>query len=230
MLDELKQQVCQANLDLVAQGLVTLTWGNVSGVSPDRELLVIKPSGVSYDDLNPEQMVVVNVANGKVIEGKLKPSSDTPTHCVLYQKFSAIGGIAHTHSRHATAFAQACREIPCFGTTHADHFYGSVPVTRSLTETEVREAYELNTGHVIVERFSDTDPSAMPGVLVFRHAPFTWGKDAGDAVRNAVALEAVAAMAFETLTLSPHASPVEQYILDKHHFRKHGQNAYYGQS
>jgi L-ribulose-5-phosphate 4-epimerase len=229
MLDDLKQQVCQANLDLVAHGLVTLTWGNVSGLSPDRELMVIKPSGVAYDALVPEQMVVVRISNGEVVDGRLNPSSDMPTHRVLYQEFSGVGGIAHTHSRYATVFAQACREIPCFGTTHADHFCGVVPVTRGLSEAEVREAYEVNTGHVIVERFSSLDAQALPGVLVSSHAPFTWGKDPSEAVKNAVALEAVAEMALYTLALAPATSPIQQYILDKHYLRKHGKDAYYGQ-
>jgi L-ribulose-5-phosphate 4-epimerase len=229
MLDDLKQQVCQANLALVAHGLVTLTWGNVSGVSPDREFLVIKPSGVDYDALKPEQMVVVSLETGEVVEGSLKPSSDTPTHRLIYQTFTAIGGITHTHSPKAVAFAQAEREIPCFGTTHADHFYGAVPVTRQLTEREVEQAYELNTGRVIVERFAKLDPVAMPAVLVAGHAPFTWGKDADDSVNNAVALEASAAMALDTYMLNPAAAAIPQYLLDKHYNRKHGKDAYYGQ-
>lgn len=229
MLEELKQQVCQANLDLVAHGLVTLTWGNVSGISPDRSLLVIKPSGVAYSVMRPEHMVVVSVETGEVVDGALKPSSDTPTHRLLYQSFSGIGGITHTHSAKATAFAQARREIPCYGTTHADHFYGTVPVTRPLTQQEIEEAYELHTGHVIVERFAKLDAAAMPGVLVASHAPFAWGKDAADSVKNAVALEAVAAMALDTLALYPALGPVDQYLLDKHYRRKHGKDAYYGQ-
>jgi L-ribulose-5-phosphate 4-epimerase len=229
MLEELKQQVCQANLALVARGLVTLTWGNVSGVSADRELMVIKPSGVAYDQMKPEQMVVVSVETGEVVEGSLKPSSDAPTHRVLYQNFQAIGGITHTHSPKATAFAQAGREIPCFGTTHADHFYGAVPVTRALSDQEVEEGYELNTGRVIVERFAELDPAAMPAVLLPGHAPFAWGKDPDESVTNAVALEAVAAMALDTLLLEPHAGPLAQYLLSKHYNRKHGQDAYYGQ-
>lgn len=228
MLDELKQHVCQANLDLVAHGLVTLTWGNVSGISADRERVVIKPSGVSYAELRPEQMVVVDL-DGKVVEGELSPSTDTPTHVLLYRHFPAAGGITHTHSRYATMFAQARREIPCFGTTHADHFYGPVPVTRPLTENEVAEAYEANTGRVIVERFRDLAPAAVPGVLVAGHAPFAWGKDAAGSVINAVALEAVAEMAFGTLLLDSAAPPLESYVLDKHYGRKHGPDAYYGQ-
>ena len=229
MLDDLKQQVCQANLTLVAHGLVTLTWGTVSGLSADRTLLVIKPSGVAYEALKPEHMVVVSVETGDVVDGAMRPSSDTPTHRFLYQRFPAIGGVAHSHSPKAAAFAQARREIPCYGTTHADHFFGPVPVTRPLTEREVEEAYELNTGRVIVERFADVDPTAMPAVLLPGHAPFTWGKDAEDAVANAVALEAVAAMALDTLLLDPHAEPLERHVLNKHYNRKHGKDAYYGQ-
>ncbi|WP_428308225.1 L-ribulose-5-phosphate 4-epimerase [Lacipirellula sp.] len=229
MLEELKQQVCQANLDLVAEGLVTLTWGNVSGLSDDRELMVIKPSGVPYNGMSPAQMVVVSIETGAVVEGAWKPSSDTVTHRLLYQKFSGVGGITHTHSPKATAFAQAQREIPCFGTTHADHFYGTVPVTRLLTAAEIQEAYELNTGRVIVERFAELDPVAMPAVLVASHAPFAWGKDAADSVHNAVALESVAAMAIDMLALAPQTGPVDQFLLDKHYLRKHGKDAYYGQ-
>jgi L-ribulose-5-phosphate 4-epimerase len=229
MLEELKQQVCQANLDLVAHGLVTLTWGNVSGLSADGQFLVIKPSGVAYDGMSPAQMVVVSIETGEVVEGSLRPSSDMVTHRLLYQKFSGVGGITHTHSPKATAFAQAHREIPCFGTTHADHFYGTIPVTRFLTAEEINAGYEINTGHVIVERFANLDPVAMPGVLVASHAPFAWGKDAADSVKNAVALEAVAAMALDTLALAHETGPVDQFLLDKHYFRKHGKDAYYGQ-
>jgi L-ribulose-5-phosphate 4-epimerase len=228
MLDALKQEVCQANLDLVAHGLVTLTWGNVSGISGDRKHVVIKPSGVSYDDMRPEQMVVVDL-EGKVVEGDLRPSSDTPTHVFLYRHFKSIGGIAHTHSRNATIFAQARMEIPCFGTTHADHFFGPIPVTRPLTEQELEDGYELNTGTVIVERFAKLDPVAMPAVLVAGHAPFAWGKSVADSVKNAVALEAVAEMALGTLTLRSEGAPLEAHVLNKHYQRKHGPNAYYGQ-
>ena len=229
MLEELKQQVCQANLDLVAHGLVTLTWGNVSGLSDDGKYLVIKPSGVAYDNMSPAQMVVVSMETGEVVEGSLRPSSDMVTHRLLYQKFRGVGGVTHTHSPKATAFAQARREIPCFGTTHADHFYGTIPVTRLLTAEEINAGYEINTGHVIVERFAYLDPVAMPGVLVASHAPFAWGKDAADSVKNAVALEAVAAMAINTLALAPETGPVDQFLLDKHYYRKHGKDAYYGQ-
>jgi L-ribulose-5-phosphate 4-epimerase len=228
MLESLKQQVCDANLDLVDHGLVTLTWGNVSAISEDRQFVVIKPSGVPYDEMRREHMVVVDL-KGRVVEGNLRPSSDTPTHVLLYQHFSGIGGITHTHSRHATTFAQARIEIPCFGTTHADHFFGPVPVTRPLTEQEVNEAYETNTGRVIIERFRDLDTAAMPAVLVAGHAPFTWGKDAAESVKNAVALEAVAEMALGVLGLRDDAPLLESYVLDKHYQRKHGPDAYYGQ-
>jgi L-ribulose-5-phosphate 4-epimerase len=230
MLEELKQQVCEANRELAAHGLVTLTWGNVSGLSDDRSLLVIKPSGVKYDQLRPEQMVVVNVQTGEVVESSLKPSSDTPTHRWLYREFAGVGGVVHTHSPKATAFAQAGVEIPCLGTTHADHFYGPVPLTRLLTEAELAEAYELNTGRVIVERFAKLDPLAMPAVLVPGHAPFAWGRDVRQALENAVALEAVASMALDSMALNPSITPIASYLLDKHYQRKHGKTAYYGQS
>ena len=228
MLDALRQLVCEANLDLVAHGLVTLTWGNVSGISDDRRHVVIKPSGVPYAEMRPDQMVVVDL-EGQVVEGKLRPSSDTPTHVLLYRHFAAIGGITHTHSRCATIFAQARAEIPCLGTTHADHFYGPIPVTRPLSAQEVEQAYEAHTGHVIVERFRDLDPTALPGVLVAGHAPFAWGKDAAESVKNAVALEAVAEMALGVRQLRPDAPPLEGYVLEKHYRRKHGPGAYYGQ-
>lgn len=230
MLEELKQQVCEANLQLVEHGLVTLTWGNVSGLSPDGAAMVIKPSGVDYAEMKPADMVVVDIATGEVIEGNLKPSSDTPTHRHLYQHFDGIGGITHTHSPQATSFAQARREIPCFGTTHADHFYGTVPVTRPLSQAEIENDYELNTGKVIVERFADLDPVAIPAVLVAWHAPFVWGKTAAYSVENAVALESVAHMALNTLALVPDMPAVDDYLLDKHYLRKHGATAYYGQS
>jgi L-ribulose-5-phosphate 4-epimerase len=228
-IQQLKEQVCQANLDLVAHGMVTLTWGNASGLAADRSVLVIKPSGVSYREIRPDQMVVVSTETGQVVEGNLKPSSDTATHLVLYRHFKGIGGIVHTHSPRATSFAQAGRPIPCLGTTHADHFYGEVPVTRSLTQTEVESAYELKTGEAIVERFAALDPTAMPAVLVAGHAPFTWGPDVVSAVKNAVALEAVADMALATLALQPEVKPLDGYLLDKHYRRKHGKDAYYGQ-
>jgi L-ribulose-5-phosphate 4-epimerase len=205
-----------------------LTWGNVSGLSDDGRHVVIKPSGVPYLSMRPEHMVVVDL-DGNVVDGDLRPSSDTPTHVWLYKHFPGIGGITHTHSPKATAFAQARMEIPCLGTTHADHFFGPVPVTRALTSQEVAEAYESNTGRVIVERFAGLDPRSMPAVLVAGHAPFVWGHDAADSVQNAVALEAVAAMAKATLTLRRDTPPLEPYVVDKHHQRKHGSEAYYGQ-
>jgi L-ribulose-5-phosphate 4-epimerase len=229
MFEELKEQVCQANRALITNGLVTLTWGNVSGLSADRQVMVIKPSGVTYAELRPEHMVAVHVETGHIVDGGLKPSSDAPTHRLLYQSFTGIGGVTHTHSPRATAFAQARREIPCFGTTHADHFYGVVPLTRGLTAEEVVADYELNTGRVIVERFRALDPIFMPAVLVPGHAPFAWGKNALDSVQNAIALEAVAAMALDSLALNPTLTPLESYLLDKHYLRKHGKDAYYGQ-
>lgn len=229
MLRKLKTAVCQANLALVEHGLVTLTWGNVSGLSDDGRHVVIKPSGMSYAALRPEHMVVVNL-DGAVVDGALRPSSDTPTHLWLYRHFAGIGGVAHTHSPQATAFAQARLEIPCLGTTHADHFYGPVPVTRALTPAEVAESYEAHTGRVIVERLADLDPSSMPAALVAGHGPFVWGRTAADAVDHAVALEAVATIAQATLTLRRDAAPLEPYVLEKHHQRKHGRDAYYGQA
>lgn len=228
MLESLKEAVCVANRELVRCGLVILTWGNTSGIDRELGLVVIKPSGVAYDVLEPSDMSVVDL-DGKVVEGKLRPSSDTPTHVLLYRSFSRIGGITHTHSRHATMFAQARREIPCLGTTHADHFHGAVPLTRPLSEAEVKGDYEANTGKVIVERFAALDPVAVPAVLVAGHGPFTWGRDAGDSVHNAVALEAVAEMALGTRLLSPSSPDLEPCVLDKHYQRKHGPAAYYGQ-
>ncbi|MEN0109807.1 MAG: L-ribulose-5-phosphate 4-epimerase AraD [Planctomycetota bacterium] len=228
-LHHLREAVCEANRALVTHRLVTLTWGNVSGRSEDGELLAIKPSGVPYESLRPEQIVVLRLATGEAVEGDLRPSSDTPTHRVLYETFPAIGGITHTHSPRATAWAQARRELPCFGTTHADHFHGAVPVTRPLTAEEVADAYEANTGRVIVERFAELDPAATPGVLVAGHAPFAWGGSPAKSVENAVALEAIAAMALDTLRIDDAAPALENYVLDKHHDRKHGPGAYYGQ-
>lgn len=228
MLDDLKTQVCRANLELVRYGLVTLTWGNVSGLSLDGQYVVIKPSGVSYERMAPESMSVVDL-DGNVVEGKLRPSSDTPTHVRLYRAFKGVGGITHTHSPKATVFAQARMEIPCLGTTHADHFFGPVPITRPLTAEEVDDAYEANTGEVIVERFQGINPHEMPGVLVAGHGPFAWGKDAWDSIRNAVALEAVADMALSTHLLRPDSPDLEGYLLNKHYQRKHGPGAYYGQ-
>ncbi len=229
MLDDLKEQVCQANLDLVKHGLVTLTWGNVSGTSDDRRHVVIKPSGVPYDQMRPEHMVVVDL-NCNVVEGKMRASSDTPTHVLLYKHFERVGGITHTHSRNATIFAQARMEISCLGTTHADHFHGPIPVTRQLTEQEVAEDYEANTGRVIIERFAKLDPVALPAVLVAGHAPFTWGATPAKSVENAVALEAVAELALGVMHLVADPPPLESYALDKHYLRKHGPDACYGQA
>jgi L-ribulose-5-phosphate 4-epimerase len=227
-LEKLRETVCEANLELVRQGLVTLTWGNVSGIDRERGLMVIKPSGVAYDRLTPETMVITDLS-GAVVEGGYAPSSDTPTHVRLYQAFPKIGGVAHTHSTYATAFAQAGREIPCLGTTHADHFHGSVPVARLPTEAEVIGRYEHNIGGLIIERFQTLNPDAVPGVLAAGHGPFTWGPDPRKAAENAVALEAVAQMAAATFMLCPEAAPLPAYILDKHYGRKHGPGAYYGQ-
>jgi L-ribulose-5-phosphate 4-epimerase len=228
VLDDLREDVCEANRALVDHGLVTLTWGNVSGICPERRHVAIKPSGVSYRELTPEHIVVVDL-EGDVVEGDLRPSSDTPTHVLLYRHFPGIGGISHTHSRYGTAFAQARREIPCLGTTHADHFHGAVPVTRPLRPGEVEEDYEANTGRVIAERFEGIDPLEIPAVLVAGHAPFTWGRTVQEALENAVALEAIAAMAAATLALDPAAAALEEHVLEKHFRRKHGKTAYYGQ-
>lgn len=227
-LQKLKQDVLEANLKLVEYNLVTLTWGNVSSVDRTEGLVVIKPSGVDYDRLTVDDMVVIDM-EGNPVEGKWKPSSDTPTHLELYKAFPQIGGICHTHSNYATIFAQAEMELPCFGTTHADHFYGNVPLTRILTEHEVNTAYEKNTGRVIIERFANLDPMSMPGVLIASHAPFTWGRDAAESVKHSLILERIAEMAFGTLSLRSNCDPVEKYVMDKHYFRKHGNNASYGQ-
>lgn len=230
MLEELKAQVCAANLDLVAKGVVLYTWGNVSGIDREKGLVVIKPSGVDYDNMQPQDMVVVDLETGAVVEGHYKPSSDTPTHLELYRRFPSIGGVTHTHSTYAVAFAQAGKAIPALGTTHADYFYGDIPCTRSLTQQEVEEAYELNTGKVIVETVvkGGYEPLSIPGIVVCNHGPFTWGKDAANSVYNAVVMERVAEMDLKTLALNPLAS-MPQYVLDKHYKRKHGPNAYYGQ-
>lgn len=228
-MKQLKQDVYAANLELVKQGLVTLTWGNVSGIDRAKGLVVIKPSGVPYNLLKVEDLVTVDLT-GKQIDGALAPSSDTPTHLALYNAFPAIGGICHTHSPNATAFAQACREIPCLGTTHADHFYGAVPLARALTKEEVEKGYEAHTGRVIVERFKTLDAQQVPGVLCAHHGPFTWGKNATKAVENSIALEVIAQMAAVTLDLEPRSIPAPQHIQDVHFFRKHGPSATYGQS
>lgn len=228
-LQELKEAVCRANCDLVRHGLVLFTWGNVSGVDRERELLVIKPSGFAYEELSPQAMVVLDF-EGKVLEGDLKPSSDTATHLVLYRAFKQIGGIAHTHSTCAAAWAQARRDIPAQGTTHADYFYGDIPCTRSMSEAEIHGNYETETGRVIVERFEsgNISPEFMPGVLAANHGPFTWGKTAAEAVHNAAVLEEVARMSLLTVTLNPEL-PINPHLIEKHFTRKHGPNAYYGQ-
>jgi len=228
MLDKLKEQVLKANLALPEYGLVTFTWGNVSGIDREKGLVVIKPSGVPYSSLKKEHLVVVDL-DGNKVEGDLKPSSDTPTHLVLYRAFKDIGGIVHTHSPWATSFAQAGRGIPAFGTTHADYFYGEIPCTRKMTPEEINGDYEAETGNVIVETFRDKNPVYIPGVLVNMHGPFAWGKDADEAVHNAVVLEEVSKMAFNTLMLNPGIGPMDQELLNRHFLRKHGANAYYGQ-
>jgi len=228
MLEELKAQVCQANQDLERYGLVTLTFGNVSGIAREKGLVAIKPSGVGYADLTPEDIVVVDL-DGNVVEGGLRPSSDTPTHLALYRAFPDIGGITHTHSTYATIFAQAGQGIPCLGTTHADHFYGEVPVTRPLSREEIEGEYEANVGNVIVERFAELKPREMPAVLVANHGPFTWGKDPAESVKNAVVLEEIAQTAFGTLSLDESLPPIPKYLLGTHFLRKHGPEAYYGQ-
>ena len=231
MLKKLKQTVYEANMLLPQHGLVVFTWGNVSGIDREKGLMVIKPSGVEYDKLKPEDMVVVDLATGETVEGELNPSSDTATHLELYRAFPALGGIVHTHSTHAVAWAQAGKDIPCYGTTHADYFYGPVPCTRDLTPEEVEEAYEDNTGKVIIETFSERglDPTHVPGVICRNHGPFTWGKDPLQAVYHAVVLEEVAKMALLTTEINAKAPPAPQYVQDKHFLRKHGPNAYYGQ-
>jgi L-ribulose-5-phosphate 4-epimerase len=230
MLEKLKRDVLEANLQLPKHGLVTFTWGNVSGIDRDQGLVVIKPSGVPYEELTLEDMVVVDL-EGNIIEGTKRPSSDTPTHLALYRSFQYVGGIVHTHSPWATAWAQAGRSIPALGTTHADYYYGEIPCTRTLTKEEITRAYELETGNVIIETFETggIDPLAMPGVLVSNHAPFCWGKDANQAVHNAVVLEEVAKMALHTFQLNSQIEHIDQFLLDKHYLRKHGVNAYYGQ-
>jgi L-ribulose-5-phosphate 4-epimerase len=228
MLEGLKESVCRANCDIVKSHLVTLTWGNVSGFNKQKELIVIKPSGISYEELKPECMVVVDLS-GSIVEGDLKPSSDTLTHIELYKAFNGIGSVVHTHSDYASMFAQAEKEIPCLGTTHADYFYGSVPVTRSLSQDEVEIGYEKNIGSVIVETFKKTDPLACPAVLVSGHGPFTWGKTPDEAVEVSMALEKIAKMAWGTLALTSKERFLHDYILKKHYMRKHGPDAYYGQ-
>jgi len=232
MLEKLKGEVCRANLDLVTKGLVIETWGNASGIDRERGLVVIKPSGVPYDGMMPKHMVVVSLQDGSVVEGNLKPSSDTPTHLALYRAFPAIGGVVHTHSLFATAWAQAQRSLPSYGTTQADYWYGEVPCTRLLKPAEIKKDYEANTGAVIVEAFKKGkfDPMQHPAVLVASHGPFTWGRDVADAVHNAGVLEFIARLNSETLRLNPKLKPMQSALLDKHFLRKHGANAYYGQT
>lgn len=229
--DELKNRVCEANREICRCGLAVLTWGNASEADREEGVFAIKPSGVDYADLNPNDIVIVSLETGEKVDGELTPSSDTPTHLHLYRSFPTIGGIVHTHSPKATAWAQAERSIPCFGTTHADHFYGPVPCTRELTKAEVESDYELNTGRVIAEHFKEQglNPDQIPAVLVAGHAPFVWGRDVAAAVKCGITLEEVAGMASASLALRPGLAPVKPYLLDKHFLRKHGENAYYGQ-
>ena len=229
MLTELKEEVLKANLMLVKHHLVTFTWGNVSAVARKENVMVIKPSGVAYEELTADKMVVVSLETGEVIEGDLNPSSDTPTHIELYRAFKKIGAVVHTHSRMATSFAQSGVEIMPFGTTHADYYYGAVPCTRNMTEAEINGEYEKETGKVIVERFKQLDENSVPGVLVKNHGPFAWGKDACDAVKNAAYMEEIAYMNFYTLMLNADTQTIQKALLDKHFLRKHGEGAYYGQ-
>ncbi|MBQ4601828.1 MAG: L-ribulose-5-phosphate 4-epimerase [Clostridia bacterium] len=229
MLESLKQKVFEANMALPRHGLVTFTWGNVSAIDREKGLVIIKPSGVEYDTMTAEDMVVVDL-EGNIVEGKYKPSSDTPTHLMLYKAFQNIGGIVHTHSRHATSWAQAGRDIPAYGTTHGDYFYGAIPCTRKMTRDEIAGEYEAETGNVIVERFKNLSADDIPAVLVNSHGPFTWGKDADNAVHNAVVLEEVALMAMQTEAINPNVAVMQQELLDRHYLRKHGANAYYGQA
>jgi len=227
-LHELREQVWRANLELKAHKLIIYSWGNVSGIDREKGIVLIKPSGVDYDALRPQDLVALDL-EGKVVEGKLNPSSDTPTHLELYRRFEKVGGICHTHSLYATIWSQACRQIPCLGTTHADNFYGPVPVTDPMTPSEIEGDYELNTGKVIVRRFAGLDPMQTPAVLVANHGPFTWGPTAGKAVENAVVLEQCAQMALGVLQINPGQLEISQTLLDKHYLRKHGKSAYYGQ-
>ena len=231
MLEELKKQVCEANLLLPKHGLITFTWGNVSGVDRERGLMVIKPSGVEYDGMGPEDMVVVRLSDGARVEGNYKPSSDTDTHLALYRAFPSLGGIVHTHSRWATSFAQAGRGIPALGTTHGDYFYGEIPCTRQMTPGEISGSYELETGNVVIETFRERgiDPAQVPAALVYSHGPFAWGTDPFNAAHTAVVLEECAFMAFHAMALAPGLPPMQQELLDKHYLRKHGPGAYYGQ-
>lgn len=229
MLDELRREVLQANLELVERGLVLYTFGNASGVSREHGLVVIKPSGVPYEHMTPEHLVITDL-DGKIVEGKMRPSSDLPTHIALYRAFPDIGGVVHTHSHFATCWAQARKSIPCFGTTHADYFHGAIPVTEAMTSDEIQGEYEWNTGEAIIRRFAGIDPIAMPAVLVAGHAPFCWGRSVTDAARAAVILEEVARMACHTLSINADSSAIDDVLRDKHFLRKHGPAAYYGQT
>jgi L-ribulose-5-phosphate 4-epimerase len=229
MLEELRAEVFEANLEIVRRGLVLYTFGNASGVSREHGLIVIKPSGVPYDKMSPNDMIITDL-DGRVVEGALRPSSDLATHAALYRAFPSIGGIVHTHSRHATAWAQAGREIPCFGTTHADYFCGPVPVTKPLGASEIESEYELNTGAAIIRLFADRDPLGCPAALVAGHAPFCWGRTVSEAAHNAVVVEELAAMAWQTIAINPGARAISENLRDKHYFRKHGPKATYGQS
>jgi L-ribulose-5-phosphate 4-epimerase len=228
MYEELKKAVCDANIDLYKQRLVIYSWGNVSGVDRSNGIMAIKPSGLPYEELTPDKIVLLDL-DGKIVEGDLNPSSDTPTHLELYRNFESVGGVCHTHSPVATMWAQSRKEIPCFGTTHADYFYGPIPITEALTKDEIQSNYELNTGKVIVRRFANINPMEMPAVLVANHGPFTWGKGPAEAVEATVVLEQIATMALGTITINPRQGPISRILLDKHYLRKHGENAYYGQ-
>lgn len=228
MYEEIRKAVCDANIELQAQKLVIYSWGNVSGIDRATGIVAIKPSGLAYDKLTPDKMVLLDL-DGNIIEGDLKPSSDTPTHLELYRNFKAVGGICHTHSPNATIWAQACREIPCFGTTHADYFYGPITVTEPMTGDQIQNDYELNTGRVIVKRFANLDPMQTPAVLVANHGPFTWGRTPAAAVEAAVVLEQIATMALGTIMINPNQKQIRKPLSDKHYLRKHGKNAYYGQ-
>ena len=229
MLENLKKEVFEANMLLPKHGLVTFTWGNVSGIDRESGLIVIKPSGVEYETMTADDMVVVDLKTGKVVEGRYKPSSDTPTHLAIYRAFEEIGGIVHTHSRWATSFAQAGVGVMAMGTTHGEYFYGEIPCTRPMTAEEIAGEYELETGNVIVETFKGKNPGEIPAVLVFSHGPFAWGKDAMEAVHNAVVLEEISFMNYHAMSINPNAKSMQQELLDKHYLRKHGANAYYGQ-
>lgn len=228
MYEELKKAVCDANIELYKQRLVICSWGNVSGIDRSKPVVAIKPSGLPYEELTPDKIVLLDL-DGNIVEGDLNPSSDTPTHLELYRNFESVGGVCHTHSPMATMWAQACKEIPCFGTTHADYFYGPIPVTEVMTKDKIRSDYELNTGEVIVRRFTNINPMEIPAVLVANHGPFTWGKGPAEAVEATVVLEQIATMALGTITINPKQGPIRRILLDKHYLRKHGENAYYGQ-